>query len=314
MNTLVTGGAGFIGSHLVDALLEDGHAVRVVDDLSTGTVNNLNDQAEFIEGDIADPEVAVAAVNGIEVVFHQAALGSVARSIESPLSTNHVNVDGSLAILDAAHHAGVRRVVAASSSSVYGGVAPLPSPEDWPPAPKSPYAVTKVALELYCRVYAELMGLETVCLRYFNVFGPRQRADSSYAAVVPLFIEALRTSARPVVHGDGGQRRDFTFVSDVVRANLLAADSDASQCSGRLYNVAGGQQTTVLDLLSAIGRILEVTPDPVYLDPRPGDVRESEADTAAIRTDLGFHPTISLEAGLRRTISSGESTGSSRAP
>ena len=192
--------------------------------------------------------------------------------------------------------------MAASSSSVYGGVAPLPSTEDFPPAPKSPYAVSKVALEHYCRVYAELMGLETVCLRYFNVFGPRQRADSAYAAVVPLFIEALRTGARPIVHGDGRQRRDFTFVVDVARANLLAADADATRCSGQTYNVAGGQRATVLELLETIGRVLGVTPDPVHDKPRAGDVRDSEADLTAIAADLGYGPTVSLETGLRLTI------------
>jgi UDP-glucose 4-epimerase len=302
VNTLVTGGAGFIGSHLVDALLDVGHTVRVLDDLSTGTRENVTDRAEFLEGDVADPDVAATAVAGIDVVFHQAAVGSVARSVESPLATDQVNVHGSLAILDAAKRAGVRRVVAASSSSVYGGIAPLPSAEDVPPAPKSPYAVTKVALEHYCRVYAELMGLETVCLRYFNVFGPRQRADSAYAAVVPLFIEALRTGTRPTVHGDGRQRRDFTFVGDVARANLLAAHADASICSGRVYNVAGGQRATVLDLLETIGRILNVTPDPVHDKPRAGDVRNSEADLTAIAVDLGYEPTVTLEAGLRLTI------------
>jgi UDP-glucose 4-epimerase len=302
VNALVTGGAGFIGSHLVDALLEAGHSVRVLDDLSTGARENVTDRAELLEGDVADPDIAAAAVDGIDVVFHEAALGSVARSVESPLATDQVNVHGTLTVLDAAKRAGVRRVVAASSSSVYGGVAPLPSTEDFPPAPKSPYAVSKVALEHYCRVYAELMGLETVCLRYFNVFGPRQRADSAYAAVVPLFIEALRTGARPTVHGDGLQRRDFTYVRDVARANLLAAGADAPRCSGRIYNVAGGQRATVLDLLTAIGRVLDVTPDPIHDSPRSGDVRDSEADLTAIAADLGFEPTVTLEAGLRLTV------------
>ena len=304
MITLVTGGAGFIGSHLVDALLEAGHEVRVLDDLSTGVRENLTDRAELVVGDVGDPEVAAAAVAGIEVVFHEAALGSVARSVESPLATDLANVHGSLAILDAAKRAGVRRVVAASSSSVYGGVAPLPSTEDFPPVPRSPYAVTKVALEHYCRVYAELMGLETVCLRYFNVFGPRQRADSAYAAVVPLFIDALRSGSSPTVHGDGLQRRDFTYVGDVARANLLAADADTSVCSGHVYNVAGGQRATVLDLLETIAKILDVTPDPVHDEPRAGDVRDSEADLRAIARDLGYEPAVSLEDGLRITISS----------
>ncbi len=304
MNALVTGGAGFIGSHLVDALLDSGHAVRVLDDLSTGARENVNSSAEFLEGDVAAADIAAAAVADVEVVFHQAALGSVARSVENPLATDHVNVHGSLAILEAARRAGVRRVVAASSSSVYGGVAPLPSPETHPPAPKSPYAVTKVTLEHYARVYAELLGLETVCLRYFNVFGPRQRSDSAYAAVVPLFIEALRTGARPTIHGDGLQRRDFTYVGDVARANLLAATADASVCSDRVYNIAGGQRATVLDLLGAIGRILDVTSDPVHDEPRSGDVRDSEADLTAAARDLAYRPTVTLEDGLRITVAS----------
>ena len=305
MNALVTGGAGFIGSHLVDALLAEGHSVRILDDLSTGTRDNVTDRADFLEGDVSDADVAAAAVDGMDIVFHQAALGSVARSVESPLATDRVNVHGSLAIFDAAKRAGIRRVVAASSSSVYGGVAPLPSTEDFPPAPKSPYAVTKVTLEHYARVYSELLGVETVCLRYFNVFGPRQRADSAYAAVVPLFIDALRTGARPTVHGDGLQRRDFTYVGDVARANLLAASADASVCSGRVYNVAGGQRATVLDLLAAIARVLGVTPDPVHDAPRPGDVRDSEADLSAIKAALGYEPAVTLEDGLRVTIASG---------
>ncbi len=302
MNTLVTGGAGFIGSHLADELLAAGHAVRILDDMSTGHADNVPKGAELIEASVADADAVAAAVADIEVVFHQAALGSVARSVESPLATDLVNVHGTLTVLDAARRAGVRRVVAASSSSVYGGVAPLPSSEDFPPSPKSPYAVSKVALEHYCRVFSELLGLETVCLRYFNVFGPRQRADSAYAAVVPLFIDALRTGTRPVVHGDGLQRRDFTYVGDVARANILAADAEASVCSGRVYNIAGGQRATVLDLLETIGRICERAPDPVHDDPRPGDVRDSEADLSAAASDLDYAPTVSLEDGLRSTI------------
>ncbi len=236
------------------------------------------------------------------MVFHQAALGSVARSVEAPLNTDRANVHGSLAILEAARRAGVRRVVAASSSSVYGGVAPLPSSESFPPSPRSPYAVTKVALEHYSRVYAELMGIETVCLRYFNVFGPRQRPDAAYAAVVPLFIDALLEGVRPTVHGDGLQRRDFSFIADVARANLLAADAPAEQCSGRVYNVSGGLPATVLELLDLVGQLTGVTPDPVHDEQRTGDVRNSQADLSAARADLGYVPSVSLEDGLRVTV------------
>jgi UDP-glucose 4-epimerase len=302
MKTLVTGGAGFIGSHLADALLARGDHVRILDDLSNGRRENAPSAAELVVGSVADATVVDAAMDGIEVVFHEAALGSVARSVESPLGTDLANVHGSLTVLDAARRAGVRRVVAASSSSVYGGVAPLPSNEGYATAPRSPYAVTKVALELYCRVYAELLGLETVCLRYFNVYGPRQRSDSAYAAVVPLFIDALRTGNRPVIHGDGLQSRDFTYVGDVARANLLAAEAPAERCSGRVYNVAGSACHTVLDLLTTIGRLLGVEPDPVHTEQRAGDVRDSRADLTAAGADLGYVPTVSLEDGLRRLL------------
>lgn len=302
MRTLVTGGAGFIGSHLVDALLAEGHSVRVLDDLSTGVAENVADGAELVNGDVADAAVVANAVVDVEVVFHQAALGSVKRSIENPLATNHANIDGTLTVLEAARNAGVRRVVAASSSSVYGGVAPLPSREDFPPAPRSPYAVTKVALEHYCAVYAQLLGLETVCLRYFNVFGPRQRSDSAYAAVVPLFVAALREGRRPLIYGDGEQRRDFTYVGDAARANVLAAGAPAGQCTGRVYNIAGGERRSVLELLGTIGDILGVEPDPEHADPRPGDVRDSAADLTAAHDDLGYEPSVSLEDGLALTV------------
>jgi UDP-glucose 4-epimerase len=302
VNVLVTGGAGFIGSHLVDALVARGDRVRVLDDLSNGLAENVNDNAELVVADVADPDAVQAAVDGTELVFHEAALGSVKRSIETPLLTNRVNIDGSLTILDAARAAGVRRVVAASSSSVYGGAAPLPSREDFPPRPRSPYAVSKTALELYSRVYAELLGLETVCLRYFNVYGPRQRSDSPYAAVVPLFTDALRRGERPIVFGDGEQRRDFTYVDDTVRANLLAAEAPAEGCSGNVYNIGGGQPRSVLELLEALGALLHVDPNPVHAEPRPGDVRDSQADLTAAGRDLGYSPTVSLQDGLRRLV------------
>lgn len=300
---LVTGGAGFIGSHLVDALIAKGHPVRVLDDLSSGLAENLAPQVELIEGDLSDVHVVRKACDGASLVFHQGALGSVRRSVEAPLVTDAVNVHGTLAVLDAAREAGVRRVIAASSSSVYGGEAPLPTSELHPPAPKSPYAVSKLAGEHYCRVYASLYGLETVVLRYFNVYGPRQRPDSPYAAVIPLFIAALAEGRGPVIEGDGLQSRDFTYVGDVVEANLRAAAAPADRCSGRLYNVAGGRAYTMLEILATIAEILGLPePNPEFAGPRPGDIRASSADLSTIRADLGFEPSVSLEAGLRATI------------
>lgn len=304
MRALVTGGAGFIGSHLVDALLARGCEVRVLDDLSNGLEANVDTRAELVRGDIAEPEVVRAVMEGVDVVFHQAALGSVKRSLESPFATDRVNAHGSLVILELARLAGIKRVVAASSSSVYGGAAPLPSVESSPPLPRSPYAVSKLAAEHYCRVYADLYGLDTVCLRYFNVYGPRQRSDSAYAAAIPLFIDALRGGDRPMVHGDGGQSRDFTYVGDVVAANLLALEAPAERCRGRVFNIAGGRQATILELLSTLGRIFSVAPDPVHTDPRPGDVRHSSADISAARSVLGYEPAVDLDEGLRRTVSS----------
>jgi UDP-glucose 4-epimerase len=305
MNVVVTGGAGFIGSHLVDALVARGDRVRVLDDLSNGRVENVNDAAELVEGNVADAEVVASVVADAEIVFHQAALGSVRRSIESPLPTDQANIHGTLTVLQSAREAGVHRVIAASSSSVYGGASPLPSREDHPVAPRSPYAVSKVTAEMYCRVFCDLLGIETVCLRYFNVYGPRQRFDSPYAAVVPLFTDALRRGERPIVFGDGKQKRDFTFVDDTVRANLLAAAAPAEQCAGRVYNVGGGQPHSVLDLLATLAGLLDVDPDPVYADPRPGDVRDSQADLTAVGADLGYTPTVSFEDGLRRVVEAG---------
>ncbi len=300
MRVLVTGGAGFIGSHLVDALVADGHDVRVLDDLFTGYPENVNPEAALIVGSVADDDAVRAAVDGIEIVYHQAAHKAVLRSVEQPLVTDTVNVHGTLRVLKTAADAGVRRVVAASSSSIYGGAERLPTPESVMPMPRSPYAVSKLAGEHYCRVFAELYGLETVTLRYFNVFGPRQRPDSTYAAVIPLFIDALRRGERPTVFGDGLQSRDFTYVSDVVHANLLAGT--APSCSGRAYNIAGGQAASLLDLLDALGTIIGVTPDPVFSDPRSGDIRHSCADASAARTDLGFVCDVAFEEGLRRTV------------
>jgi UDP-glucose 4-epimerase len=302
MRALVTGGAGFIGSHLVDALLARGDDVVVLDNLATGRLENLADAARFVEGDVADPDAVARAVAGCEVVFHQAALGSVARSVEHPLGSDRANVHGTLAVLDAAQRAGVRRVVLASSSSVYGGADRVPTPESSPLLPRSPYAASKLAGEHYARVFWELHGLETVALRYFNVFGPRQRPDSEYAAVIPLFVDALLRGVPPRVHGDGLQSRDFTFIADTVEANLRAAAAPAGRCAGRAFNVARGEPATLLDLLAILAAEVGATVAPIHGDPRPGDVRHSHADITAARRDLGYDPAVSFAEGLSRTL------------
>jgi UDP-glucose 4-epimerase len=302
MRCLVTGGAGFIGSNLVDALLARGDEVRVLDDLSTGHRDNVDPQAELVEAEVSDAAAVLAAVDGCEVVFHQAAHRAVLRSVEDPLATDTANVHGTLTVLDAAHQAGVRRVVYASSSSVYGGAAERPTPETAALLPHSPYAVTKLTGEHYCRVFSELHGLETVALRYFNAFGPRQRPDSMYAAVIPLFIDALRTGQRPIVHGDGKQSRDFTYISDVVAANLAAASAPAAAASGNAYNIACGGEHSLLDLLEHLGEILGVDVDPEHTDPRAGDVRHSCADVTAATRDLDWRATVSFRDGLDQTV------------
>jgi UDP-glucose 4-epimerase len=302
MRACVTGGAGFIGSHLVDALVAAGHEVAVLDDLSTGYRENLHPAATLFEGSIADEDLVARAVAGCDTVFHQAAHKAVLRSVEHPLTTDTVNTHGTLAVLQAARDAGVRRVVHASSSSVYGGADAVPTPESQPLLPRSPYAVTKLAAEHYCRVFAELYGLETVALRYFNVYGPRQRPDSTYAAVIPLFIDALLHGREPIVHGDGMQSRDFTFISDVVAANLAAANAPAARCSGNAYNIAAGTTTTLLDLLDILGGLLHTTPQPSFQPPRAGDVRVSQADPDAAARDLDFACVVNMKEGLGRTV------------
>jgi UDP-glucose 4-epimerase len=302
MRTLVTGGAGFIGSNLAVALVAEGHEVRVLDDLSTGYAENVPPEADLIEGDVADAETVAKAVTGADVVFHQAALRAVLRSVHDPLATDLVNTHGTLTVLRAAMGAGARRVVSASSSSVYGGAARLPTPEDAPLAPRSPYAVSKLAGEHYGRVFAELYGLETVSMRYFNVYGPRQRPDSAYAAVIPLFIHALRTGEPPVVHGDGLQSRSFSYIDDVVAANLAAATAPAAACRGQAYNIAGERSHNLLELLEILGRIMGVEPRPVHTEPRAGDVRHTFADISAAAGGLGFRPAVEFEDGLARTV------------
>jgi nucleoside-diphosphate-sugar epimerase len=302
VRVLVTGGAGFIGSHVAAALVAAGNETRVADDLSAGFAENLPAGADFLRADVADPSAAAAAVAGAEVVFHLAAHRAVSRSVEDPLATDRANTHGTLAVLKASADAGVRRVVCSSSSSVYGGDAPLPTPESAPLHPRSPYAVSKMAGEHYARVAAELYGLETVSLRYFNVFGPRQRPGSPYSAVIPLFLDALRHGRPPVIHGDGRQSRSFVYVSDAVSANLAAAAAPPPACRGQAYNVAGSRRVDLLELLDLLGGILGVEPRPQHTDARPGDVRQSEGDISATTSHLGWTPEVSLEEGLARTV------------
>jgi len=302
VRALVTGGAGFIGSHLVTALVAEGTQVVVLDDLSTGDSANVAPEADLVEGDITDASRVASAVRGCDVVFHLAARGSVQRSVEHPLATDKSNVSGTLTVLCAAHDAGAGRVVLSSSSSVYGGARERPTREDQPLQPRSPYAVSKLAGEHYARVFTELHGLETVALRYFNVFGPRQRSDSQYAAVVPRFIDALRRGLPVEIHGDGEQSRDFTYVTDAVQANLRAAVAPAESCVGRAYNIARGESHTVLELLAALADLLGVEAIPRHVPSRPGDVRHSQASIEAAGDDLGFRPRGTLRDGLAATV------------
>jgi len=300
---LVTGGAGFIGSHLVDALLARGDTVRVLDNFSTGHRHNLataGRRVEILAGDLIRPDDVRRATEGVEVVFHQGALASVPRSVADPLATHEACATGTLNVLQAAREAGVRRVVYAASSSAYGNSTAPSKSEDDPTNPLSPYAVAKLTGEHYCAAFTEVYGLETVRLRYFNVFGPRQSPDSPYSAVIPLFLQAMHAGRSPTVHGDGRQSRDFTYIDNVVRANLLAADAPA--VSGRVYNIACGNSTSLLDLIAALNDLLGRNIRPLYVKPRPGDVRHSRADIARARTELGYSPAIDLLEGLRRCI------------
>jgi len=302
---LVTGGAGFIGSHLCDALLAAGFSVRALDDFSSGREQNLSQaigKIELIRGDLADPATTARACAGVDVVFHEGAIPSVPRSVAEPIRTNRANVDGTLNVLECARQAGVRRVVCAASSSAYGDTEELPKVETMPPNPRSPYALQKYAGEVYARLYHELYGLETVALRYFNVFGPRQDPKSEYAAVVPRFATACLRGEPATIHGDGEQSRDFTFVGDTVRANLLAADAPAAV--GSVINVAGGRRISLNELLAALQQLTGSKVPAIHGPSRVGDVRHSLADLGRARTLLGFEPQVSLADGLRRTVES----------
>jgi len=300
---LVTGGAGFIGSHLVRRLVAEGVAVRVVDNLSTGQLARLEDlrgSIEFINGDLSDPLVSDAVVKQVDCVFHQAAVPSVQRSVRDPIATNHANVTATLNLLESCRRAEVHRFVYAASSSAYGDTEVLPKTEAMCPNPLSPYALQKLVGERYCKLYYDLYGLETVSLRYFNVFGPNQDPHSEYSAVIPKFISALLATEPITVYGDGEQSRDFTYVDNVVEANLVA--TRASDAPGKVFNIGCGERISLNSLIQLLKRILGVNATVNYSDPKPGDVRHSLADITLASRILGYSPSIMVEEGLGRTV------------
>ncbi|HEO72443.1 MAG TPA: SDR family oxidoreductase [Candidatus Hydrogenedentes bacterium] len=301
---LVTGGAGFIGSNIVAHLVEEGESVRVLDNLATGYRENIEpwlDSVEFMEGDIRDPADCVRAVAGVDYVLHQAAIPSVPRSVADPMLAHQANVAGTLNLLIAARDAGVKRLVHAGSSAAYGDQPGELKHEDMCPRPLSPYAATKLACEHYLQAFSACYGLETINLRYFNVFGPRQDPNSPYSAVIPLFIGALLEGKRPTVYGDGRQSRDFTYVENNVRANVLAATAPI-EAKGQVYNIACGLSYSLLDLLDGIKSALGSDIEPEFAAPRVGDIRDSKADISRAKADLGYHVAVSLEEGLARTL------------
>ncbi len=301
---LVTGGAGFIGSHIVQALLAEGWQVRVLDDFSSGKRENLAGLAgarlEVQEGDLRDPLALRAALRGVSVVFHEAAFVSVPASMEDPLTCHAVNDAGTARLLEAARQAGVERVVLASSAAVYGDSTAFPLSEDLPPRPLSPYAATKAANELYARLYTVAFGLPVVALRYFNVYGPRQRPDSPYAAAIPIFARRMLAGQPPTVFGDGGQRRDFVFVGDVAQANLRAAESEAA--AGEAINICTGREVSLLELIAALRELIPAAPEPVFAPPRPGDIYRSVGNPAKAARLLGFRPQTPLQEGLAAVV------------
>jgi len=299
---LVTGGAGFIGSHLTEELVRRGARVRVVDSLITGKRQNLAHVpgVEFIEGDLADLAVATRAVDGMDYVLHQAAIPSVPRSVQDPITSNRANIDASLNLLVAARDAGVKRVVYAGSSSAYGNSPTLPKVETMPTAPLSPYALQKLVAEQYCQMFTQLYGLETVTIRYFNVFGPRQDPSSPYSGVISLFISALCEGRRPTIYGDGQHTRDFTYVANVVDGVLRACE--AKGASGEVINVATSGRVSLNQLFQTIRDLVGAQVEPIYADPRPGDVRDSQADIGKARRLLGYEPRVSFDDGLKKTV------------
>ncbi|MEK7398559.1 MAG: SDR family oxidoreductase [Candidatus Poribacteria bacterium] len=304
---LVTGGAGFIGSHIVEELLNKGEFVRILDNFSTGRRQNIspfidNPNFELIEGDLRSYHIVREAVKGIDYVLHEGALPSVPRSVKDPITTNDINVNGTLNILDASINAGVKRVVFASSSSIYGNGEELPKREDMKPAPESPYAISKYAGERYCQIFTKLYGLETVCLRYFNVFGPRQDPNSQYSAVIPKFIQLIKEGQSPIIYGDGEASRDFTDVTNVVDANLLSCT--AKDAVGEVFNIACGVSVTINQLVKKITDLCGNNIEPIYKDPRLGDVKHSYASIEKAKAVLGYNATISFDEGLIRVVGS----------
>ncbi|MBF6589179.1 MAG: SDR family oxidoreductase [Ktedonobacterales bacterium] len=300
---LVTGGAGFIGSHIAQALLAQGEGVRILDDLSTGKAANLailEGPLDFARGDVRDLETVRQAMRHIEVVFHEAAIASVQQSVADPVETLAVNLIGTQHVLIAAREAGVRRVVLASSAAIYGDPPELPKREDMMPCPISPYAIHKLAGEQLARVFTRLYGLETVALRYFNVFGPRQDPASEYSGVISRFTAALAQGRQPIVYGDGEQTRDFVYVADIVRANLLAAA--APEAVGHAINIGGGTATSLNQMLAVMGGVLGTSIQPIYRDGRPGDIRQSMADITLARRVLGYQPQVAFLDGMRHTL------------
>lgn len=303
MKYLITGGAGFIGSNIAEELLNRGHQVRVLDNFSTGRRENLSEFIEnidLIEGDLRSYHHVREAVEGMDFVLHQGALPSVPRSVSDPISTNEVNVTGTLNVLYSARDAGVKRVVMASSSSVYGDSPTLPKHEGMPLQPLSPYAVSKLAGEKYCQVFANIYGLHTVALRYFNVFGPRQNPDSQYSAVIPKFIKSILQDESPVIYGDGEQSRDFTYITNTIEANILATEVDCPP--GVVMNCAVHERTNLNELVEMINKILGKSIEAIRVDPRPGDIKHSFADIERLKKTLGYQPKVLFEEGLRKTI------------
>ena len=300
---LVTGGSGFIGSHLCHKLLEEGHKVRVLDNLSSGKRKNLagiDSEIEWFEGELCDKEVLDRCLQGVEYVLHHAAVASVQTSVERPLFEQEVNVVGTLDLLEAARRAGVRRLVFAASAAAYGNNLQVPKREDMLPSPESPYAISKLTGEHYCRVYSSIYGLETVCLRYFNVFGPRQDPASPYSGVISIFAERMLAGRAPTIFGDGKQTRDFVYVQDVAAANMLACRVTSAQ--GQIYNIGSGRSVDIRELIEALNGALETQLEPEFAEARSGDVRASLADISRARTELGYEPSTDLYEGLRRVV------------
>ena len=299
-NYLVTGGAGFIGSHISEALVKRGHAVRVADNFATGYRHNIRDGVELVEGDCADPAFAKRIVAGMDYVIHQAAIPSVPRSVDRPLESHRANVDGMLQMLLASRDSGVRRLVFAGSSSVYGDTEVLPKTETMPTHPLAPYALQKLLSEMYGQMFTRLYGFETVTTRYFNVFGPRQDPGSPYSGVISLFIKALSANQRPTIYGDGQQTRDFTYVTNVVDGVIKAAETPGA--GGEVFNVATNSRISLNELLATLNRIFGTSLEPIYKEARQGDVRDSQADISKAVKLLGYQPSVGLEEGLRETV------------